>query len=126
MWILDFNSFVEAILEDAIHTLQEQEDINALVLDVRGNQWGEFQSSNEILSLFVEGGKVATSLVEGNNVVLAFKKDESDREGESNENDDDGETKDAKGGKFHPVLRNHGQQSASVSVLYTNHSHGKK
>ena len=55
MRISEFNSLVEPILEDDIRTLQEREGINALVLDVRGNQWGAFQSAVKILSLFIEG-----------------------------------------------------------------------
>ena len=46
-----------------------------------------------ISSLFVEGGKVTTIVVYGNDVVLVFQKDESDRDREDNKNDNDEEKK---------------------------------
>ena len=54
-------------------TTQEQDGINALVLDIKSNLGGTFHSVVEISSIFVERGEVATRIVGGKNVVLAFK-----------------------------------------------------
>ena len=126
MRISEFNSLVEPIVKDAIRTLRERDGINALVLDVRGNPGGAFQYDMDISSLFVEGEKVATSLVDGNDVVILFKTDELDRDREANKNDDEEENEDSKGGNFHPVLRDHGQTADSIFSLQTNCLHWKK
>jgi carboxyl-terminal processing protease len=69
--ISEFNSLVKAKLEEAITDL-ESRGVNAIVLDLRGNPGGAFQSAVEISSLFYEN-KVATYVVDSNHVELPFK-----------------------------------------------------
>ena len=69
--IAEFNSLVKARLENAILSL-EKDGANAFVLDLRGNPGGAFQSAVEISSLFVSN-RVATYVVDSNNVQLPFR-----------------------------------------------------
>ena len=69
--LAEFNSLVKARLEDALADLERQ-GVNAYVLDLRMNTGGAFQSAVEISSLFVED-RVATYVVDGNQVELPFK-----------------------------------------------------
>ena len=69
--LVEFNSLVKAKLEDALKDLR-QRGANAYVLDLRMNTGGAFQSAVEISSLFVDN-RVATYVVDSNNVELPFK-----------------------------------------------------
>lgn len=69
--IAEFNSLVKPKLEDAINTLKK-EGANAYVVDLRGNPGGAFQSAVEIAGLFVND-KIATTVVDGNQVEMPFK-----------------------------------------------------
>ena len=69
--LAEFNSLVKAKLEDALSDLEKQK-VNAYVIDLRMNTGGAFQSAVEISSLFVED-RVATYVVDGNQVELPFK-----------------------------------------------------
>ena len=69
--ISEFNSLVKPSLEAAIKAL-EDDGTNAFVLDLRSNPGGAFQSAVEIAGLFMKD-KVATSVVDSNQVELPFK-----------------------------------------------------
>ena len=69
--ISEFNSLVKPSLEAAIKAL-EDDGANAFVLDLRSNPGGAFQSAVEIAGLFMKD-KVATSVVDSNQVELPFK-----------------------------------------------------
>jgi carboxyl-terminal processing protease len=62
---------VKPKLEDAINTLKK-EGANAYVVDLRGNPGGAFQSAVEIAGIFVND-KIATTVVDGNQVEMPFK-----------------------------------------------------
>ena len=69
--ISEFNSLVKPSLEAAIKAL-EDDGANAFVLDLRSNPGGAFQSAVEIAGLFMKD-KVATSVVDSNQVELPFR-----------------------------------------------------
>lgn len=69
--IAEFNSIVKPNLEAALKDLESQ-NVGAYVIDVRGNPGGAFQSAVEIAGLFMDD-KLATNVVDGNGVELAFK-----------------------------------------------------
>jgi carboxyl-terminal processing protease len=69
--IAEFNSIVKPKLEAALRDLESQ-NVNAYVLDVRGNPGGAFQSAVEIAGLFMDN-KLATDVVDGNGVDLKFR-----------------------------------------------------
>ena len=69
--ISEFNSLVKPSLEAAIRAL-EDDGANAFVLDLRSNPGGAFQSAVEIAGLFMKD-KVATSVVDSNQVELPFR-----------------------------------------------------
>lgn len=69
--IAEFNSKVKPSLEAALRDLESQ-NVNAYVLDVRGNPGGAFQSAVEIGGLFMND-KLATDVVDGNGVDLKFR-----------------------------------------------------
>lgn len=69
--VAEFNALVEPSLEAALRDLESQ-NVNAYVLDVRGNPGGAFQSAVEIGGLFMSD-KLATNVVDGNGVELAFR-----------------------------------------------------
>ncbi|KAL9181479.1 hypothetical protein ACHAXT_010284 [Thalassiosira profunda] len=69
--IAEFNSLVKPSLEAALTDLESQ-GVDAYVLDVRGNPGGAFQSAVEIAGLFLND-KLATDVVDGNGVDLAFR-----------------------------------------------------
>lgn len=69
--IAEFNSLVKPKLEEAINNLKK-EGANAYVIDLRGNPGGAFQSAVEIAGLFVND-KIATTVVDGNQVEMPFK-----------------------------------------------------
>mmetsp|Transcript_18654 Transcript_18654/g.24873 ORF Transcript_18654/g.24873 Transcript_18654/m.24873 type:complete len:359 (-) Transcript_18654:485-1561(-) len=69
--IKEFNSLVERGLRDAFIDLESQ-NVDAYVLDLRGNPGGAFQSAVEISSLFFEN-QIATYVVDSNGVELPFK-----------------------------------------------------
>lgn len=69
--IAEFNSLVKANLEAALRDLESQ-NVNAYVLDIRGNPGGAFQSAVEIAGLFMSD-KLATDVVDGNGVELPFR-----------------------------------------------------
>jgi len=69
--IAEFNSLVKPKLEEAINALKKQ-GANAYVIDLRGNPGGAFQSAVEIAGLFVND-KIATTVVDGNQVEMPFK-----------------------------------------------------
>eukprot|EP00585_Thalassiosira_rotula_P008323 CAMPEP_0196151830 /NCGR_PEP_ID=MMETSP0910-20130528/34369_1 /TAXON_ID=49265 /ORGANISM="Thalassiosira rotula, Strain GSO102" /LENGTH=480 /DNA_ID=CAMNT_0041415279 /DNA_START=30 /DNA_END=1468 /DNA_ORIENTATION=- len=69
--IAEFNSLVKSSLEAALKDLESQ-NVNAYVLDVRGNPGGAFQSAVEIAGLFMND-KLATDVVDGNGVDLKFR-----------------------------------------------------
>ena len=71
--IAEFNALVKPSLEDALRNLGK-EGANALVLDLRGNGGGAFQSAVEISSLFLnESPSVATYVVDGTTAEIPFK-----------------------------------------------------
>lgn len=70
--IKEFNSLVKANLIEALDDLQNKEKVNALVLDLRGNPGGAFQSAVEISGLFFED-RVATYVVDNNQGELPFR-----------------------------------------------------
>ncbi|GFH48758.1 hypothetical protein CTEN210_05234 [Chaetoceros tenuissimus] len=69
--ISEFNSLVKPKLENALKALTV-EGANALVLDLRQNPGGAFQSAVEIAGLFMED-KIATNVVDANQVEMAFR-----------------------------------------------------
>ena len=69
--IAEFNSLVKPSLEAALISLESQ-NVNAYVLDVRGNPGGAFQSAIEIAGLFIND-KLATDVVDGNGIDLKFR-----------------------------------------------------
>jgi len=69
--IAEFNSIVKPNLEAALKDLESQ-NVGAYVIDVRGNPGGAFQSAVEIAGLFMDD-KLATNVIDGNGVELAFK-----------------------------------------------------
>lgn len=69
--IAEFNSLVKPRMEAALRDL-ESNDVNAYVVDVRGNPGGAFQSAIEIAGLFMND-KLATDVVDGNGVDLKFR-----------------------------------------------------
>ncbi|KAL3762918.1 hypothetical protein ACHAWU_001065 [Discostella pseudostelligera] len=69
--IAEFNSLVKPSLEAALQSLESQ-NVNAYVLDVRGNPGGAFQSAIEIAGLFIND-KLATDVVDGNGIDLKFR-----------------------------------------------------
>lgn len=69
--VSEFNSLVNAKLQDALKDLQSQ-GANAFVLDLRSNTGGAFQSAVEISGLFFED-RVATYVLDSNNVELPFR-----------------------------------------------------
>lgn len=69
--IAEFNSLVKPRMEAALRDLESQ-DVNAYVVDVRGNPGGAFQSAIEIAGLFMND-KLATDVVDGNGVDLKFR-----------------------------------------------------
>ena len=69
--IAEFNSLVKPKLESALRDLESQ-DVNAYVVDVRGNPGGAFQSAIEIAGLFMSD-RLATDVVDGNGVDLKFR-----------------------------------------------------
>jgi len=69
--IAEFNSIVKPNLEAALKDLESQ-NVGAYVIDVRGNPGGAFQSAVEIAGLFMND-KLATNVIDGNGVELAFK-----------------------------------------------------
>ena len=69
--IAEFNSLVKPSLESALKDLESQ-NVNAYVLDVRGNPGGAFQSAVEIAGLFMSD-KLATDVVDGNGIDLKFR-----------------------------------------------------
>jgi len=69
--ISEFNSLVKPKLEEALKALTA-EGANALVLDLRQNPGGAFQSAVEIAGLFMED-KIATNVVDANQVEMAFR-----------------------------------------------------
>ena len=69
--IAEFNSLVKPSLEAALQNLESQ-NVNAYVLDVRGNPGGAFQSAIEIAGLFIND-KLATDVVDGNGIDLKFR-----------------------------------------------------
>ncbi len=69
--IAEFNSLVKPKLEAALRDL-ESRDVNAYVVDVRGNPGGAFQSAIEIAGLFMND-RLATDVVDGNGVDLKFR-----------------------------------------------------
>jgi carboxyl-terminal processing protease len=71
--ISEFNALVKTKLQDAIVDLVQTQGANALVLDIRHNGGGAFQSAVEISSLFLEPGKVATYVVDGSMGRIPFK-----------------------------------------------------
>ena len=70
--INEFNALVKPKLEQALQDLQETNDISALVLDLRGNGGGAFQSAVEIASLFLPAQQIATYVVDGTSVEIPF------------------------------------------------------
>ncbi len=69
--VAEFNSLVKPSLETALQSLESQ-NVNAYVLDVRGNPGGAFQSAIEIAGLFISD-KLATDVVDGNGIDLKFR-----------------------------------------------------
>lgn len=69
--IFEFNSLVKSKLEAALRDLESQ-NVDAYVLDVRGNPGGAFQSAVEIAGLFMSD-TLATDVVDGNGVDLKFR-----------------------------------------------------
>lgn len=69
--VSEFNSLVKPSLQAALKDLEEQ-NVNAYVLDLRGNPGGAFQSAVEIAGLFMND-KLATDVVDGNGVDLKFR-----------------------------------------------------
>ena len=69
--VSEFNSLVKPSLQDALKDLESQ-NVNAYVLDLRGNPGGAFQSAVEIAGLFMNN-KLATDVVDGNGVDLKFR-----------------------------------------------------
>lgn len=69
--IVEFNSLVKTSLERALSSLQEN-GANAMVLDVRGNPGGAFQSAVEIAGLFVSN-VIATDVLDANGVEVPFR-----------------------------------------------------
>lgn len=69
--VSEFNSLVNAKLQDALEDLNKQ-GANALVLDLRSNTGGAFQSAVEISGFFFEE-RVATYVVDSNQVELPFR-----------------------------------------------------
>lgn len=69
--VSEFNSLVKPSLEAALRDLEGQQ-VNAYVLDLRGNPGGAFQSAVEIAGLFMSN-KLATDVVDGNGVDLKFR-----------------------------------------------------
>ncbi|CAJ1934434.1 unnamed protein product [Cylindrotheca closterium] len=69
--VSEFNSLVNAKLQDALQDLKAQ-GANAYVLDLRSNTGGAFQSAVEISGLFFED-RVATYVLDSNNVELPFR-----------------------------------------------------
>ena len=69
--VSEFNSLVKPSLQAALKDLESQ-DVNAYVLDLRGNPGGAFQSAVEIAGLFMND-KLATDVVDGNGVDLKFR-----------------------------------------------------
>jgi len=69
--IFEFNSLVKPRLEAALRDLESQ-DVDAYVIDVRGNPGGAFQSAVEIAGLFMSD-TLATDVVDGNGVDLKFR-----------------------------------------------------
>ncbi|GKY96009.1 hypothetical protein MPSEU_000561400 [Mayamaea pseudoterrestris] len=75
--ISEFNALIKTKLEDALHDLIDKQGANALVLDVRHNGGGAFQSAVEISSLFF-ADKVATYVVDQSEALIPFKTAVSD------------------------------------------------
>ncbi|KAL7455486.1 hypothetical protein ACHAWC_007040 [Mediolabrus comicus] len=69
--VSEFNSLVKPSLQAALKDLEEQ-NVNAYILDLRGNPGGAFQSAVEIAGLFMND-KLATDVVDGNGVDLKFR-----------------------------------------------------
>ena len=70
--IKEFNSLVKTKLMDALDDLEKVQHVNALVLDLRGNPGGAFQSAVEISSLFFSD-RVATYVVDNSQNELPFR-----------------------------------------------------
>lgn len=70
--ISEFNALIKSKLEDALHDLIQNQGANALVLDIRHNGGGAFQSAVEISSLFLPD-KVATYVVDQSTALIPFK-----------------------------------------------------
>jgi carboxyl-terminal processing protease len=70
--ISEFNALIKTKLEDALHDLIDKQGANALVLDIRHNGGGAFQSAVEISSLFFSN-KVATYVVDQSSALIPFK-----------------------------------------------------
>jgi carboxyl-terminal processing protease len=69
--VSEFNSMVNAKLQDALKDLKKQ-GANAFVLDLRSNTGGAFQSAVEISGFFFED-RVATYVIDSNDVELPFR-----------------------------------------------------
>ena len=69
--ISEFNALVKPKLEQALHDLFTNMGANALVLDLRGNGGGAFQSAVEISSLFLNQ-QIATYVVDGTTAEIPF------------------------------------------------------
>jgi len=69
--VTEFNSLVNSSLQRALSELKKQ-GANALVMDLRGNTGGAFQSAIEVSGLFMRD-RVATYVVDSNQVELPFR-----------------------------------------------------
>lgn len=69
--IAEFNALVKPKLEEALRDLVQNMKANALVLDLRGNGGGAFQSAVEISSLFLDQ-RIATYVVDGTTAEIPF------------------------------------------------------
>jgi len=76
--VSEFNTFVQSSLMKAIQDLKHQ-GANAYVLDLRSNTGGAFQSAVEISGMFLPPDRVATYVVDSNQVELPFRTPKSIR-----------------------------------------------
>jgi carboxyl-terminal processing protease len=87
--IVEFNALANSSLQRALLDLQRQ-GANAYVLDLRGNTGGAFQSAVEIAGLFLRD-RVATYVVDRNQVELPFRTPKAPTDAASVMMEDDGD-----------------------------------